>query len=101
MTEFEEARTALLRANAQRFDTVASSARAFERLVVHADPLDMYGKWPVRLSASKPSGAGAALLKACGDLSLVVVGDRAKLSAALTETGLPVVAFSPDGRRLP
>lgn len=100
-SELDEARGAIARGIAQRFDTAASSARAVERLIVHGDPLGMYEAWAARLGAVGPSHVSGAIRDAWRDLSIVVVGDRARLADALASTGLPILAFAPDGRRLP
>lgn len=98
--ELDLAIAATERGTGQRFDSVASSARAFERLVVHDDSLDAYEQRR-RIAGVTPTNAQAAISTIWRDLSIVVVGDRARLSDALAATGLPIVAFSSDGRRLP
>lgn len=98
--ELDTAIAAIERGTAQRFDTVASTARAFERLVVHDDSLDAYEQRR-QISGVTPTNAQTAVSTIWRDLSLVVVGDRARISDALAATGLPIVAYSPDGTRVP
>jgi zinc protease len=100
-SEIDLARAAMVRGTEQRFDTVASSARAFERLVVHGDPLETYDQLPRGLAAVTPQHAAAVVTDTWRDLSIVVVGDRERIAGALTSVGLPIVAFTADGRRLP
>jgi zinc protease len=100
-SEVADAVASLERGTVQRFDTVASSARAYERLVVRGDPLDTYDQLPYRWRAVAPNNARGVVGDAWRDLSIVVVGDRARLSRALAAVGLPIVAFTADGKRVP
>jgi zinc protease len=70
------------------FDTTASTARAVERLVVQGLPLDWHATYQQRLDAITLDAVKAASV--WQDLSIVVVGDRAKLETSLRELGLPM-----------
>jgi zinc protease len=100
-SEVADAVAALERGTVQRFDTAASSARAFERLVVRGDPLDTYNQLALRLHAVAPNHARGVVSDSWDDLSIVVVGDRARLAGALATVGLPIVTFTADGKRVP
>src|SRR5262249_34268746 len=83
--ELAHAKADLLGAAQQQFDTTASTALAFERLVAQGLPLDWYTTYEQRLDAITLADVRAA--SAWQDLSIVVVGDRAKLEAGLGEFG--------------
>ena len=95
--EVARAKQNLLVAAQQAFDTTASTARAFERLVTQGLPLDGFASYERRLAAITLADVRAA--SAWQALSIVVVGDRAKLEPALSDLGLPIVHYTADGMR--
>jgi len=95
--EVARAKMNLLAAAQQAFDTTASTARAFERLVAQGLPLDGFASFERRLAKITVADVRAA--STWQELSIVVVGDRAKLEPALGELGLPIVHYAADGTR--
>lgn len=99
--ELAEVRDNMVRGTQLAFETLASTNRAIERLVVQALRIDHYTTLPARLAALTPGAVRGAVADRWRDLAVVVVGDRAKLAAALESLGLPIVAYTADATRLP
>lgn len=93
--EIARAKDELSRAVAGSFETNAGSERAVERLVAQGLPTDWYTTYLQRLAAISPAAARAAMQTTWSDLSIVVVGDRAKLARDLTRLGLPIEQYTP------
>ncbi|HSD86888.1 MAG TPA: pitrilysin family protein [Kofleriaceae bacterium] len=93
--EVSRAKEELSRAIAGAFETNAGTARALERLVAQGLPADGYSTYLRQLATVTPATARAAIQSTWSDLSIVIVGDRAKLAADLTKLGLPIEQYTP------
>ena len=89
--ELARAKTNLMRATAQSFDSMAGTARAFERVVVQGLPLTWYADLTGALAAIDTAAAREVARLRWSELVIVVVGDWAKIGPGLTALGLPVV----------
>lgn len=91
--ELANARRALLTGTRNGFETINSSARALERIVVQRLPLDRFTTLESRLGALKPDDLRDVL--PLRDLSIVIVGDWETLKDELSTLGLPVQLHQP------
>src|SRR5207253_1148654 len=99
----ELAKTQLLltRAMPQDFESDAQVAGAFAALVTDGRPLDWYQSYAAGLRAVTADDARAAADAAWKDLSIVIVGDWAKVGKDLATLGLPIVRYDTAGKKLP
>jgi hypothetical protein len=82
-------------------ETNEGIAAAFEGLIVDGRPLDWHQGWAAAIRAVTASALRAAVADAWSGLSIVVVGDRAKIDEGLRGLGLPTVRVDTDGKPLP
>jgi zinc protease len=99
--ELEQAKASLARTTAQHFETTASTVRALERVIVQGAPPTRYNDVLAALARVTPEAARAAIEEDWAELSIVVVGDWAKIGPDLRALGLPVVPYGSDGTRRP
>jgi len=95
--ELATAKTNLVAAAQLSFETTSATARAIERLVAQGLPIDSYVTYAKRLAAVTLADVRAA--SAWSDLSLVVVGDRAKVEPVLSDLALPITHYDRDGTK--
>jgi predicted Zn-dependent peptidase len=99
--ELEKAIHMLTRSAPQEMETNEGIAAAFEGLIVDGRPLDWHQGWAAAIRAVTASALRAAVADAWSGLSIVVVGDRAKIDEGLRGLGLPTVRVDTDGKPLP
>jgi zinc protease len=97
--ELARTKSLIVRALPQEFETNASIAAAYANLVVDGRPLTAYATLPAEIEKVTASSAknAASLWK---DLTIVVVGDWSVIGKDLESLGLPIVRFSPEGKKL-
>ncbi|HEY5921706.1 MAG TPA: pitrilysin family protein, partial [Kofleriaceae bacterium] len=95
--EVARAKTNLLAAAQLSFETVVGTTRALERVTAQGLPADWFTTYAQRLAAISLADVRAAAT--WPDLSIVVVGDRAKLERELGGLGLPIVHYERDGTK--
>ncbi len=94
--EFAKAQAYLIQQLPQGFETNRSIAASFDELVRRGRPLGDYGAFERRITALTPTAAKGAIAATWHQLSVVVVGDLAKLGA-LDTLGLPMTVVDADG----
>jgi zinc protease len=97
--ELARAKSDLLAAAQQSFETSAGTARALERIVAQGLPSDWYTTYATRLAALTVADVQAAAN--WQDLAVVIVGDWVKLGPQVGELGMPIVQYDRDGIRQP
>jgi zinc protease len=95
--ELAAAKTNLIAAAQLSFETTAATARAFERVVAQDLPVDWFAMYAKGLAAITLADVRAA--SSWTDLSIVVVGDRAKLEPVLSDLALPITHYDRDGTK--
>lgn len=95
--ELAKARSLVVRALPQDFETNASIAGAFTQLVVDGRPLTYYRDLPAAIAAVTAADAQRQAAAAWRDLSIVVVGDWAAVGKDLEGLGLPIRKVDAEG----
>jgi zinc protease len=93
--ELAAAKAAIARALAQSFETAAGTARAYARLVVTNQPLDVYTTYRGRLDHVTAASARAAIESMWTEPTVVVVGDWSVVGPQLSSTGLAAKRYEP------
>ncbi len=89
--ELARAQQTLVRAAERSFDTAISTTRAIERFVVRGVPLEHL----VPDDAVTPASVREAIAPLWTDLTIIVVGDWAKIGPGLRALGLPIRRYEP------
>jgi zinc protease len=98
--ELAHAKTMVERTALEAFESTSGTVRALERIVVLGLPADHYATFIDRIRSIAPAEARAAIAELWTGLSIVVVGDWARLGDSLRTLGLPVAEYDASGARL-
>ncbi|HUQ06738.1 MAG TPA: pitrilysin family protein [Kofleriaceae bacterium] len=98
--ELAKSKSLIVRGLPQDFETNTAIAAAYASLISDNRPLTSYADLPRQIAKVTASGAKNAATAQWKDLSIVVVGDWAVIGKELEALGLPIVRYSPDGKRL-
>ncbi|HEV7556341.1 MAG TPA: hypothetical protein VGO00_12830, partial [Kofleriaceae bacterium] len=93
--ELAVAKAAITRALAQSFETAAGTARAYARLAVTNQPLDVYTTYRDRLDHVTAASARASIETMWTEPTIVVVGDWSVVGPQLSSTGLVAKRYDP------
>ena len=96
--ELARTKALITRALPQEFETNASIAAAFAGLVLEQRPMIFWRDRTATIDAVTAAAAKAAAARAWNELSIVVVGDWAKIGKDLEALGLPIVRYDVQGR---
>ena len=98
--ELAKAKALMIRGLPQDFETNAGIAGQYLGAVLDGRPLTYFRDLPGQLAAVTAEGARDGADTGWRDLSIVVVGDWAKVGADVTKLGLPIVRYDVDGNVL-
>lgn len=99
--ELAKAKSLVVRALPQDFETNASIAAAFTALAVDGRPLTYYRDLPAAIGKVTAAQAQARAASAWAGLSIIVVGDWAAIGKDLTALGLPIQKVTAEGAPIP
>ncbi len=98
--ELARTRSLIVRGLPQDFETNSAIAAAYASVIADRRPLTTYRDLPRQVARVTGPTARAAAASLWKDFHIVVVGDWSAIAKDLESLGLPIVRFSPDGKRL-